>query len=87
MIKKKEEDKRKELASNPVKMKQFRQLLQENLAKSKKKKDKKKKKEKKEKKRRKEKHRNDSESSSDEEPGSRSRRVAENGSFEKSPNR
>ena len=84
MIKKKEEDKRKELASNPVKMKQFRQLLQENLAKSKKKKDKKKKKEKK---KRREKHRNDSESSSDEEPRSRSRRVAENGSFEKSPDR
>lgn len=62
MIKKKEEDKKKELMNNPVKMKQLRQMLQENLSKSKKKKEKKKKKERKKKK---EKYRSESETSSD----------------------
>lgn len=53
LIRKKEEEKKKELINNPIKMKQLRQMLQDNLTKSKKKKDKKKKKkERKEKKRR-----------------------------------
>ncbi|KAL9957899.1 hypothetical protein ACROYT_G034854 [Oculina patagonica] len=49
LIKKKEEEKRKELLHNPVKMKQLKQMLQANLEKSKKKKKDKKKKSKKEK--------------------------------------
>ncbi|KAJ7373147.1 RNA-splicing factor [Desmophyllum pertusum] len=53
LIKKKEEEKRKELLNNPVKMKQLKQMLQANLEKSKKKKRKdKKKKSKREKKER-----------------------------------
>jgi len=49
LIKKKEEEKRKELLHNPVKMKQLKQMLQANLEKSKKKKKDKKKKSKREK--------------------------------------
>ena len=41
LIKKKEEEKRKELINNPVKMKQLKQMLQANLEKSKRKKKKK----------------------------------------------
>lgn len=53
LIKRKEEEKRKELLNNPVKMKQLKMMLQANLEKSsKKKKEKKKKREKGEKKRR-----------------------------------
>ena len=69
MIKRKEDEKRKELMHNPVKMKQLRQMLQANLEKSKKKekKQKKEKKKKKEKKRKREKtkQRSGSESCSD----------------------
>ncbi|XP_015765538.1 PREDICTED: pre-mRNA-splicing factor CWC25 homolog [Acropora digitifera] len=51
LIKRKEEEKRKELLNNPVKMKQLKMMLQANLEKSSKKKKEKKKKEKKEKRR------------------------------------
>ena len=67
MIKRKEEEKRKELMNNPVKMKQLRLMLQEKLDKSSKR-DKKKKKRKEKKKKSKSKRKSDSDSrSSDDE--------------------
>lgn len=65
LIKRKEEEKRKELLHNPVKMKQLKMLLQANLSKSSKKKKEKKKREKEEKKRKKEKNARHSNSDSD----------------------
>nr|XP_006638445.1 PREDICTED: pre-mRNA-splicing factor CWC25 homolog [Lepisosteus oculatus] len=70
LIRKREEDRKREVLTNPVKMKKIKEMLQKNLEKKKKKKDKKKKKHKK--------HRRHSsseeDSSSDEEQPSRSRR-------------
>ncbi|KAG9474061.1 hypothetical protein GDO78_004386 [Eleutherodactylus coqui] len=63
MIRKREDEKRREVLKNPVKMKKIRELLQTSL-------DKKSKKKKKEKKKRKKERRSSSSSSSDEESGS-----------------
>ncbi|XP_037546039.1 pre-mRNA-splicing factor CWC25 homolog [Nematolebias whitei] len=71
-IRKREEEKKREVLTNPVKMKKIKEMLRQNLEKDKKKKRKKEKKEKKERKEKKHKRRSSSSSSDDEEDKHRS---------------